>query len=145
MPEELRTKVSIVLEKEMLFKCDIGEMKVEECYIDETEQEEAERLGPDPAKLLGLSVLGCMAASFLFCIEKRKLVLEDFKGEAEVVVIKNEKDLYRVKEINVKLQPNTSDPALVKRIGQCKNLFESHCTITESIRKGIKVNVDLDL
>ncbi|MHC1592389.1 MAG: hypothetical protein ACXQS8_09900 [Candidatus Helarchaeales archaeon] len=55
MPEELRTKMDLELEDEWLFKCDLGKMKVEECYIDETEREITERVGPDPLQLLGFA------------------------------------------------------------------------------------------
>ncbi|MHA1314288.1 MAG: OsmC family protein [Candidatus Helarchaeota archaeon] len=143
MTEEVRTKVNLQLEKEMIFQCDMGIMKVEECYIDETNQDEVDKWGPDPTKLLASAVLGCLSASFIFCLQKKKLSIEDFKGEAIAVIARNEKDLLRIKEINVKLIPNSDDPAIKKRIEQCKKIFERYCTVTESVRNGIPVNVDV--
>lgn len=141
MPEEVKSRVTLELEKEMIFRCDMGIMKVEECYIDETNQEEFDKLGPDPSKLLASAVLGCLSASFIFCLQKKKLTIEDYKGEAEAVIARNEKGLWRVKEINVKLEPKTEDPVILRRINQCKKIFEQYCTVTESVRAGIPVNV----
>ena len=140
---EIKTNVALSLEKDMIFKCDMGLFKVEECYIDETNQNEADMWGPNPAKLLASAVLGCLSASFIFCLQKKKLEIEHFKGEAEIVIHRDKNDLMRVKEINVELEPKTDDPAITRRIGQCKKIFERFCTITESVRAGITVNVNI--
>ncbi|MHC1591434.1 MAG: OsmC family protein [Candidatus Helarchaeales archaeon] len=141
--DEIQTHVHLELEKEMIFRCDMGIMKVEECYIDETNQEAIDKWGPDPTKLIAAAVLGCLSASFIFCLQKKKLTIEDFSGDATVVIARNEHDLLRIKEINVKLKPKTDDPAIKKRIEQCKKIFERYCTVTESVRAGIPVNVDI--
>ncbi|MHA1380280.1 MAG: hypothetical protein ACTSRG_18065 [Candidatus Helarchaeota archaeon] len=39
---EFTNKVKLKLEKDMVFKCDLGEMKVKGCYIDETNINEAD-------------------------------------------------------------------------------------------------------
>ena len=64
MSEEMKTKVSLTLDQGMLFKCDLGEMKVKDCYIDEEHPEEVDMLGPNPSRMLGLAVIGCLSASF---------------------------------------------------------------------------------
>jgi len=144
MSKELKTKVTLELEKEMIFKCDPNEMKIKDCYIDET-NEDLDMLGPNPVKLLASAVLGCLSASLIFCIQKKKLALKDFKSEAEIIIARNEEGLFRVKEINVELQPKTDDPEIIRRIDQCKKIFERYCTITESVRAGIPVNLNIDI
>ena len=144
MSEELRTKVRLTLEKDMIFKCDMGNFKVEECYIDETNKEEFDMWGPNPSRLLASAVLGCLSASLIFCIGKKNLKLDDFEAEAEIIIAKNEKNFLRVKEINIKLIPVTDNEEVIKRIKQCEKMFEDYCTITQSVREGIKINVVLD-
>ena len=144
MSREIRSKVSLELEKDMIFKCDMGQMKVKDCYIDETHENEAEMLGPNPIKLLSSAILGCLSASYIFCLMKKNLSLDDYKAEAETVISKNDKGLYRIKEINVKILPNTNNPEVHKRMKQCHKFFEQYCTITESVRAGIKVNLKID-
>ena len=143
MSEEIRSKASIELVKDMIFSCDMGEMKVRDCYIDETHQKEADMWGPNPVKLLASAILGCLSASYIFCLQKKKLSLNDYKAEAEAIISRNEKGFLRVKEINVKLIPKTDNPDVIKRMEQCKKMFEQYCTVTESVREGIQVNVDI--
>ena len=82
MSKELRDVVTLDLEKEMIFRCDPNEMKIQECYIDETHHDLEEMLGPNPVKLLASAVLGCLSASLIFCIQKRNLTLKEFHSEA---------------------------------------------------------------
>ncbi|MHA1270355.1 MAG: OsmC family protein [Candidatus Helarchaeota archaeon] len=144
MSEVIKTKVNLQLVKDMIFKCDMGEMKVKECYIDETNQEEAEMWGPNPTKLVGAAVLGCLSASLIFCLQKKNLKLENYEAEAEVVIARNEKDRLRIKEINVRVSPKSENPDVIKRLDQCKKFFEHFCTVTQSIRAGIPVNIEFN-
>ncbi len=152
---EITTKVGIKLgesESQMIFKCDLGDMKVKDCYIDEEHHEEVDMLGPNPARLLALGVLGCLSASFIFCLKKRNFTLDDFKGEAEVTIARNEKGFLRIKKIDVNIIPKIEDPNAIKRARQClkqvkdgSSFFEQYCIVTQSVRAGIDVNVNINL
>jgi len=144
MSEETISKVSLELEEDMIFKCNLGLPKYEDWFIDESNHNADEMWGPNPSRLLASAVLGCLSASFIFCLQKRNLKLDDFKAEAEILIERNEKKLLRVKEINVSLNPETTDPIVLKRINQCKKMFEQYCTITESVRAGIDVNLKIN-
>ncbi|NHJ24434.1 MAG: OsmC family peroxiredoxin [Candidatus Lokiarchaeota archaeon] len=144
MSDEIKTKVGIKLEEEMIFKCDLGTMKVKDCYIDETNKDEVDMLGPNPSRMLGLAILGCLSASFIFCLKKRVLSLDDLKAIAEVTLARNEKGFLRVKKIDVNIDTIIKDPDARKRAEQCKKMFENYCTVTQSVRDGIKVEVNLN-
>ncbi len=143
MSEEVKTKIGIKLEKDMIFKCEMGQMAVKDCYIDETNQEEANMWGPNPSKLLGMALLGCLSASFIFCLKKRNFSIDDLKADAEVIIGRNDKGFLRVKKVNVEIVSKIDDPAVRKRADQCKKMFENYCTVTAAVREGIEVNVDL--
>ena len=101
--DEMKTKVGIKLdefESQMIFKCDLGNMKVKDCYIDEEHRKEVDMLGPNPSRMLALGVLGCLSASFIFCLKKRNFKVDDFVGDAEVSIAKNEKGFWRIKKIS---------------------------------------------
>ncbi|MFX1234948.1 MAG: OsmC family protein [Promethearchaeota archaeon] len=144
MTETIKTKVRISLEEEMIFKCDLGEMKVKDCYIDDTHKDEVDMLGPNPSRMLGLAVLGCLSASFIFCLKKREFNLKDLKAEAEVTVARNEKGFWRVKKINVDINSKIEDPETRKRADQCRKMFENYCIVTQAVREGIDVEVNLN-
>lgn len=144
MSEELNTKVGISLEEDMIFKCDLGNLKVKDCYIDETNKEEVDMLGPNPSRLLGLAILGCLSASFIFCFKKRNFKLDDLKAEAEVKIARNEKGFLRIKKIDVRINALINDPEVYKRAEQCRKMYENYCLVTQSVREGIEVNVNLN-
>jgi uncharacterized OsmC-like protein len=144
MSDKVKTNVSIELEKDMIFKCDMGEMALEDCYIDETNQEEADKWGPNPTRLLGTALLGCLSSSFVFCMKKRDFTIEDLKAEAEVVIGRNDKGFLRVLQINVNITPKIDTPEMRKRADRCKKMFEDYCTVTAAVREGIDVDVKLN-
>src|SRR4030042_2921667 len=101
MSDSIKTKVSLKLESEMIFKCEMGEIKVEDCYIDEDHKVEADMWGPNPSRMLGMAILGCLSASFIFCLKKKDLKIKDLNAQAEVTVARNDKGFWRVKNIDV--------------------------------------------
>ncbi len=144
MSEQLKTKVGLKQEEEMIFKCDLGQLKIQNLYIDEKHKQETERIGPSPAKLLALSVLGCLAASFTFCLQKKDFTLSNLEGKAEVTIARNDKGFWRVKKIDIIIIPKVGDPKMRKRVDQCRKFFEQYCIISESVRNGIDLNVNLE-
>ena len=145
MSEEIKkVDVSITLEKEMIFKCELGDIKVEECYIDETNKDEVNMLGPNPSRLVGLAVLGCLSSSFIFCLKKRDFTLDNLKAEAEVIIGRNDKGFWRVKKINVNIDVKIDDPETRKRADQCRKMFEQYCLVTQAIREGIDVELKMN-
>jgi len=142
--ESKKLDVSITLEKEMIFKCELGDIKVEECYIDDTNKDEVNMLGPNPSRLIGLAVIGCLSSSFIFCLKKRDFTLDNLKAEAEVIIGRNDKGFWRVKKINVNIDVKIDDPETRKRADQCRKMFEQYCIVTQAIREGIEVELNLN-
>lgn len=127
-------------------------MNVKDCYIDEEHHEEVDMLGPNPSRMLALGVLGCLSASFIFCLKKRNLTVDDFKADAEVTITRNDKGFLRIKKIDVNVRPKIADPETLKRAQICLktvkegvSFFEQYCIVTQSVRSGIEVNVNFDL
>lgn len=143
MTMELNTKVSLKQTEEMVFKGDLGRYKIENLYIDEKDVNKEEKMGTSPTKLLALSVLGCLAASFSFCLLKNSYSLSDLEGKAEVTISRNEQGFWRVKKIDVEIIPKIDSPEMRKRADQCIKFFEQYCIIAESLRTGFEVNVNL--
>lgn len=138
-------KVKVKLERDMIFKCDLGDLKMDDCYIDETNTKESEMLGPNAAHLLGMAVLGCLSSSYIFCFNKKNFTIQDLEAEAIVTIFRNEKGFIRVKKIDVTINPKIDSPKMRKRAAQCQKMFERYCTITASVRDGVDVNVNINL
>ena len=142
--EEKSNNVGIKLEKEMIFKCGLGEMEVKDYYIDESHKNEKEMWGPNPSRMLGLATIGCLSASFIFCMKKKNLIIEELETKAEVIMTRNEKGFWRVKKIDVNIKPKLDSPDMKKRAEQCRQFFENYCIVTQAIREGIQVDVNFD-
>ncbi|MHA1803627.1 MAG: OsmC family protein [Promethearchaeota archaeon] len=150
MVREENTIVKIKLKNGFIFSSELNHEQVKQLVIDETIEKEGRARGPDAAELLGLAILSCLSASFLFCLQKKNLTVDDLETTAEISFKKNEKGYVRVKAIDVKLIPKSTDPSVLRRIEQCKRevksghmFFEETCIITSSVREGIKVTVDM--
>jgi len=153
--QEHKTKVGLKLtevESQMIFKCDMGNIKVNDCYIDEEQDSESEKIGPNPSRLLALAVLGCLSASFIFCLKKKNFRVEDFDAEAEIIIKHNPKGFWRVQQIDVNINPKIEDANALKRAKQCLktlsddiSFFEQYCIVTQSVREGVKVNVNVNV
>ena len=144
MGKEISTEVKLKLEKDMIFKCELGGIRVEDCYIDDTNKVETEMWGPNPARLLGMALLGCLSASYIFCLKKRNFTTEDLEATGEVIIGRNEKGFVRVKRVNVNMDVKIQGEKMRKRAEQCKKMFEQYCTVTQAVREGINVEVNLN-
>jgi organic hydroperoxide reductase OsmC/OhrA len=95
---------------------------------------------PNAAAVLGAAIGNCLAASFIFCLRKVRLDPEDLTAHVVVHVSRNENGRFRISGVEVELDPELreSDRA---RFDRCERLFEDFCVVTESVRRGIPVNV----
>ena len=116
MVREENSVAEIRLEKGLIFKTNIGLGRFNDFFIDETLENTNDLRGPDAAQLLGMAVMSCLSASFIFCLNKRNLNPEDLEARAEIFFQKIEKGFTRVKEINIKITPKTNDEPTLKRI-----------------------------
>ena len=53
---------------------------------------------------------------------------------------RDENGKLRITGIDVELAPDVADED-TPRLGRCENLFEDFCIVTQSVRRGIPVNV----
>lgn len=100
--------------------------------------------GPNPSRLLSAAVANCLSSSLVFCLSKSRVPVNDLKASVETVLRRNEKGRWRVAALKVKLRTfmNAEDLPRSKR---CLDIFEDFCIVTESVRKGIQVDVDVEM
>jgi organic hydroperoxide reductase OsmC/OhrA len=98
--------------------------------------------GPSSSRLLAAAVSHCLSASLLFCARKHGVTLRDIHTEATVEIVRNENRRLRVGKVRVTIEPKLDDADREKALG-CLDLFEDFCTVTQSIRRGIDVEVQV--
>lgn len=102
-----------------------------------------EGAGPNPARLLAVAVANCLSASLLFCMRKARLNPGTITTTVEATLERDERNRLRIGGLHVSIHPTlgAEDAARVER---CVNVFEDFCIVTESVRKGIEVEVDVE-
>ena len=101
LSDEKKVNVGLSLQEERIFKCDLGRIKIQDLYIDERLVKGVDKIGPDPSRLLGLAVLGCLAASFEFCMQKKNFNLNELKDSKKIEEIK----IINIDELKLKDKP----------------------------------------
>lgn len=98
--------------------------------------------GPSPAHLLAAAIGSCLSASLLFCLNRAKVVVHDLRSEVHVTLERNERKRLRVGRVAVHLRPVVADRA---GLATCMETYEDFCTVTQSVREGLDVEVSVDV
>ena len=98
--------------------------------------------GPNPARVLGAAVASCLGASLLFCLRKARVDVRGLRTSVHGRIERNAAGRQRITEINVRLSP-VIPAAEHDRITRCVSVFEDFCIVTQSVRQGIQVNVEV--
>jgi organic hydroperoxide reductase OsmC/OhrA len=99
--------------------------------------------GPSAKELLAAAIGHCLASSLLFCMQKARLEPRDLEIEVVVETGRNGEGRLRIQRVDVKLSPSVT-PEVRDQMGRCLEVFESFCTVTQSVRQGFPVGVTLD-
>ena len=98
--------------------------------------------GPNAAAVLAAAIGNCLAASFAFCLRKARVEPVDLTAAVVAHVARNEHGRFRISGIKVELAPEVLESDR-PRLERCEHLFEDFCIVTESVRRGIPVDVKI--
>ena len=98
--------------------------------------------GPNPTALLATAIANCLAASLLFCMQRARLEPAALTAEADVTLHRNEQGRLRIHGVRVTLAPSVDDDTRAK-MGRCLEVFESFCVVTQSVRQGFPIEVEV--
>lgn len=129
--------VNLTLLEGYVFKVDFGDMG-------DILTDEAPPLGngegPNPSRLVAAAVGNCLCASLLFALRKAK---EQPGGVSAVVTgdLERQDGRWRIGRLDVKLQVENAQT--LQQLPAVLEKFEEYCIVTQSIRQGIPVNVEV--
>lgn len=98
--------------------------------------------GPNPARLLAAAIGNCLAASLLFCMQRRRQALSHVAADVRVSIVRNEEKRLRIGHVAVVLRPTVEGGA--EALAPCLATFEDFCIVTQSVRAGIPVEVTVE-
>jgi uncharacterized OsmC-like protein len=123
------------------FKVDFGIEGVPDLLLDEPEPLGGSR-GPNPSRALAAAVGTCLSASLQFCLQKARVQSSGMHAHVEVNMARNEKGRLRIGGIGVEIEVHTPEKD-EGRLTRCINLFKDYCVVTESVKNGIPVVVNV--
>lgn len=96
---------------------------------------------PNAARILAAAIGNCLSASLVFCLQKAKVSAPSVSADVNVEIVRNEARRLRIGKVNVTL--HTSLPADDPALASCLTTFEDFCVVTQSVRQGIDVTVEV--
>jgi organic hydroperoxide reductase OsmC/OhrA len=101
------------------------------------------RHGPNAARLVAAAVGNCLSASLVFCLKtKFKQNPGPLRARVTGQLARNERGRLRIGGLNVRIELAESAEVL-QHLERCMTQFEDFCIVTESIRQGIPVDVEV--
>lgn len=141
MAEEKEITTTLELLKGFEFKVKFDLENVNDLLMDEPAPL-GKSLGPNASRVLSAAVGNCTSASLLFCLMKARVSVEGLKTTVTTALAKNEEGYWRVKDIRVKIFPEIEEK-ISAQMRRCIEFFERYCIVTQSVRKGINVTVEV--
>jgi len=139
--DDLKFEVEVEQEENFRFVVDFGLNGVPILETDEPEPL-GEGEGPNPARLLAAAVGNCLAASLLFCLRKRKMEPEGIRAVVTGTMTRSARGRLRVGQLDVVLNVE-AQAGSESALEFCLERFEDYCIVTESVRSGIDVMVEV--
>ena len=99
-------------------------------------------MGPSPEQLLAAAVGNCLSASLLFSLRKYKQRPEPISAEVTVEIGRNADNRLRIKTLRAVLTLGQPAAAL-QHLDRALASFEDFCTVTQSVRGSIDVEVQV--
>jgi uncharacterized OsmC-like protein len=94
---------------------------------------------PNAARILAAAIGNCLAASLVFCAKRKGTALTDVKAHVALDVVRNEQKRLRIGKVRVRIEA----PLGAAAVQECLPLFEDFCTVTQSVRAGLDVEVEV--
>lgn len=99
-------------------------------------------LGPSPVQLLCAAVGNCLSDSLLFAFRKFKQTPEPIQCSVTAEVGRNANNRLRVLTMTARIQMGVAASEL-DQVGHVLAQFEEFCTVTQSVRQGIPITVEV--
>ena len=96
---------------------------------------------PNPAQILASAIGDCLSASLVFCLKRRGVVVSGLRSEVRVQLVRNDQKRLRIGKVDVAIHPK--DPIPDDVLDACLQTFEDFCVVTQSVREGIDIKVDV--
>ena len=142
------TRVQATWEKNIAFKVNVKEFPA--FIMDEPKAFHGDDLGPSSGEFLLVAIAGCQGVSFMFCLQKFQIEVEELMVTVEskmthVFREKYEREILNIVKINVHFDIKLKDPEDEEDLYECFAVYRKYCVVTTSVEHGIPYEVNLNI
>ena len=142
--QEVTSRLTLTWQKDLAFAVSFDVPTIAPLRADELPPQGG-GVGVNATRLLGAAVGDCLSSSLAFCLSRSKIELKTMKTEVEIKNVRNETGRLRVNRIKVDLYPELKSSEDTTKSERCQEIFQDYCIVTESVRKGIPVEVNIKM
>ncbi len=139
--EESGFELTLELQSDFQFLVDFDEDDLPPLLMDEPEPLGANS-GPSAVRLMAAAVGNCLSASALFCMRKARVPVSGMRTRVRTSMVRNSEGRLRIGTIEVDIRPEVV-PEDWKRAGRCLEVFEDYCVVSQSVKDGVEISVDV--
>jgi uncharacterized OsmC-like protein len=99
--------------------------------------------GPNPSRLLSTAIGHCLSSSLIYCLKKARVRVKKLNTTVTAYIERNKEGYLRIAGLNVQIQLKVDEEDKMK-VPRCLTIFENYCTVTQSVRQGIDVKVNVN-
>jgi organic hydroperoxide reductase OsmC/OhrA len=111
-------------------------------FLDEPPSMGGSGKGPNAARMIVAGVANCLSASLTFCLGKSRANVEAMRIRCHGTLERNERGRLRLTAIRIEPLVTLPDEDVAK-LERCRGMFEDFCIVTEAVRQGIPVDVQI--
>ncbi len=111
-------------------------------YLSDEPDPVGDAAGPSTPALLASALGHCLSASLLEALKHAHVEILGYETDAVAVVKPNKEGKPRIERVDVTLRPRVAQR--YPRMQRCEETFENYCTVTQSVKTGVEVRIQVD-
>lgn len=117
--------------------------------MDEPESFHGNNLGPSAGEFLLVSIAGCQGVSFMYCLQKFGIEVEQMIVHVEskmqhVFREKYEREILNIVNLKIVIDVKLKNPEDAEELKECFEVYMKYCVVTTSVEHGIPYEVKLN-
>jgi uncharacterized OsmC-like protein len=99
--------------------------------------------GPNASRLVAAAVGNCLSASLAFCLQRSRVEVTGIKTKVTGNITRNDRGRLRIGSLAVSIELPDEVGEACRGLERCLGIFEDYCIVTESVRHGLPVSVEV--
>ena len=135
-------KVSLSYSENMHFTASVRHFK--NIHVDESEAFHGDDLAPSPIEYVLIGTGGCIASTFVFCLQKNNVLIKKLEVDVEgILKHSGKKNSLKLIKITVELLVTLKEGESSEKIQICHKQLLEYCPVFNAFNSGIPLNINI--